>query len=181
MRPCFIFVFAWLAFLQASEAEDARKGGIGPEVLPPGALAPTADLPNDEALAARREAGGTVSPKIVPRKEKGYGLAEFSQFLSFGETGTILPKGSVLYYPDAHSIRLISGASKTMLSWPDFLTANRSWLATHEVSLAQVKGEAPISESDRASFKAGGKMVVATLRNNPVTVLIKPSTTPSKP
>lgn len=168
----FLFLIsAWLLSLQIGVAEENRKTGIGPEVLPPGPLTPTADLPNDEALAARR---GAAKPKFTRIEEKGYGLAEFSQFLRFGETGTILPKGSVISCPDSLAAHLVDGPSRTMLSWPDFLAANRNWLTTQEVSLAHVKGEMPFSESDRASFKAGGKMVVATLRNNPVTVLVKP-------
>lgn len=180
MRSSFIFILACLSWQQIAGGQESRKGGIGPEVLPPGPIAPTADLPSDEALAERRNAGGAVSPKIMPRKSKSYGLAEFSQFLGFGEAGTILPKGSILYCPDSLATHVITGPNRTMLGWPDFLAANRNWLTTHEVSLGQVKGE-PISESDRASFKAGGKMVIATLRNNPVTVLVKTPPPPSKP
>jgi hypothetical protein len=181
MKSSLVLILASLSCWQMAAGQEARKGGIGPEVLPPGPVAPTADLPSDESLAERREAGGSVNPKVLPRKSKGYGLAEFSQFLGFGETGAILPKGSILYCPDSLAAHVLSGPKRAMLGWPDFLAANRNWLITHEVSMAQVKGEVPISESDRASFKAAGKMVIATLRNNPVTVLVKTSVPPSKP
>ena len=181
MRAFHVLIHASLSCLPMAAAQEVRKGGIGPEVLPPGAVAPTADLPSDEALAERRDAGGAVDPKIMARKPKGYGLMEFSQFLGFGETGTILPKGSILYCPDSLAVHVLSGPNRAMRGWPDFLAANRNWLITHEVSMAQVKGEVPISESDRASFKAAGKMVIATLRNNPVTVLVRIPGPLSKP
>lgn len=163
-------------------AQEPRPEGTGPKVLPPDLAPPSSDLPNDEQLEARRSASGAAKPKPGARRKKGYSLAELSQFVGEGPACVILPKGSVLFCPDAMASRVLSKPAGTMTAWPDFLTANRNWITTHEVTVAQVTGEKPISDETRTSFKAAGKMVIATLRGNPVTVLVPPATpTPPSP
>lgn len=152
-------------------AEEPRRQGIGPEMLPEGPRAPTSDLPSDEDLNARREAAGAMAPKVVTRKPRGYSLEALSQFIGQGDYSTILPKGSVIHCPEALAARLLAKPQGHMMGWPEFLIANRTWITTHEVTQAQTVGEAPLSEADRSSFAAGGKIVIATLRGNPVTVL----------
>jgi hypothetical protein len=177
MRTFLLFLAVAAANAGAlASAQEPRPEGTGPKVLPPDLAPPSSDLPNDEQLEARRSAGGAARPKPVARREKSYSLAELSQFVGEGPNCVILPKGSVLFCPDAMAARVLSKPAGTMTAWTDFLTANRNWITTHEVTVAQVTGEKPISEDTRASFKAAGKMVIATLRGNPVTVLVSPAT-----
>jgi len=174
-----IFLFVALGLLAGlpGRGEESRRGGSGPEVLPPTLQPPANDVTNDDALRARRNASGTTMPKPVPRQARGYGMAELSVFVSLGESHTILPKGSVIFCPDVLASRVSNRLSGKPVRWKDFLVANRNWISTHEVTLAQVRGEAPLSEDDRRAFATSGRMVIATLRGNPVTVL--PAPTPS--
>ena len=68
----------------------------------------------------------------------------------------------------------IARAAGKPAAWPDFLVANRNWLATREVTLAQIRGEASFTAQDREAYAKAGRLVVATLRGNPVTVLVSP-------
>jgi len=170
-------LFAALGLLASAPTwgDEPRRSGRGPEVLPPGLQPPANDVTNDEAFRARRDASGTTMPKPVPRQTKGYGIAELSVFISHGESHAILPKGSVIFCPDALATRVTSKAAGKPVAWSEFMVANRNWISTHEVTLAQVRGEAPLSEGDRKAFATAGRIVIATLRGNPVTVLPVPS------
>jgi hypothetical protein len=114
-------------------------------------------------------------PNPVPRQAKGYGIAELSVFIRHGDNHAILPKGSVIFRPDALATRVSNKAAGKPVAWNEFMVANRNWISTHEVTLAQVRGEAPLSEVDRRAFATAGRIVIATLRGNPVTVLPVPS------
>lgn len=163
-------------------AQELHPEGAGPKVLPPDLPGPSNDLPNDEQLAAKRSASGAVNPKILARRTKGYSLAELSLFVGTGETCVILPKGSLLFCPDSLAARVITKPDGTVMPWPEFLPANRAWITTHEVTVDQITGAKPISDSDKSYFRTAGKMVIATLRGNPVTVLVPPTPpTPASP
>ena len=173
--PPLLFVALGLLASAPTRGDEPRRSGRGPEVLPPGLQPPAHDVTNDEAFRARRAAGGATMPKPVPRQAKSYGIAELSVFISQGEVHAILPKGSVIFCPDALATRVSNKAAGKPIVWNEFLIANRNWISTHEVTLAQVRGEAPLSEGDRKTFATAGHIVIATLRGNPVTVLPVPS------
>ncbi len=180
MKTFLLFLTVLTAFAAGLvQADEPRRGGTGPEVLPPGLRPPAHDLPGDAELKARRNAAGALTPKPVPLQWKGYGIAELSQFVGQGKTFAIVPKGSVLFCPEALAARVLARPSGTLMPWPEFLVANRNWIATREVTLAQVRGEAPLTEIDRKAFASAGHLVIATLRGNPVTVLVPP--TPTQP
>ena len=166
-------IVAALAVFQVmvSKAQEPRHSGIGPEHLPATLLAPANDLPGDEALAALR----ATKLKVVPKAARDFTLADLSQFLGEGGTSVIVPKGSVVHCPEPLTARILSAPGGTLMTWPEFLIAHRSWVSTREVSAAQIRGEAGFTDSDRAAFKAGGKLVIATFRGNPVTVLAPPA------
>jgi len=147
-------LFAALGLLASAptRGDEPRRSGRGPDVLPPGLQPPANEVTNDEAFRA-----------------------ELSVFIGHGESHAILPKGSVIFCPDGFAARVSNKAAGTPVAWKEFLVANRNWISTHEVTLAQVRGEAPLSESDRKAFASAGHIVIATLRGNPVTVLPVPS------
>jgi hypothetical protein len=173
--PPLLFAALGLLASTPTRGDEPRRSGRGPEVLPPGLQPPANDVTNDEAFRARRNAAGNASPKPVPRQVKGYGIAELSVFINHGENHAILPKGSIIYCPDVLATRVSNKTGGKPIAWNDFLVANRNWISTHEVTLAQVRGEAPLSESDRKAFATAGHVIIATLRGNPVTVLPAPS------
>lgn len=172
--PLLLIVVGLLASAPAG-ADEPRPSGRGPEVLPPGLQPPASEVTNDEAFRARRNASGATIPKPVPKQAKSYSISDLSVFICLNDTHAILPKGSVIFSPDALATRVSNRASGKPVAWSEFLVANRNWLSTHEVTLAQVRGEASLSEGDRKAFATAGRLVVATLRGNPVTVLPVPS------
>ncbi|WP_035615933.1 hypothetical protein [Haloferula sp. BvORR071] len=156
----------------AEEEPEARRSGTGPEYLPEHPTGPSQDLTGDEELAAKRAEAG--QPKVLPKTPKPFSLAELSQFLGEGESSVILPKGSVLYCPETLAARILKAPHGTLVTWTDFLIAHRSWVCTREVSMEQIRGDAGFTDADRAVFTGGGKVVIATFRGNPVTVLSPP-------
>lgn len=177
----FALLFAALGLVTSApiRGDEPHRSGRGLEVLPPELHPPANDLPGDEAFVARRDAAGAVRPKPLPRQPKGYGIAELSTFIISGETHAILPKGSVIFCPDALASRVSATATGKPLPWSDFLAANRNWIATREVTLPRILGEKPFTEEDREAFAKAGRIVIATLRGNPVTVLVPPA--PARP
>ncbi len=153
----------------AQEAE--RKSGLGPEHLPAKLQAPATDAPSDEEFAARRAAGNAQKLRVVPKPPQAYSLAELSQFLGEGGSFVILPKGSVIHSPEGAQVQILKSPQGQVTTWAEFLVAHRAWLTTCEVSQPQIRGEQPFTDEERAAFKKGGKVVVATFRGNPVTVL----------
>ncbi|WP_193214670.1 hypothetical protein [Luteolibacter marinus] len=162
-------------------ADEVRKGGIGMEVLPSRLTAPVRDVSDDESLLARRTERGTRALKVVARRNTGFGFLELSQFIGNGSTSTVLPKGAVLFCPDQWSSRLLSAPDGRIVPLAEFVAANRNWIALHEVSPAQVRGEVPIPDGEREAFAVHGKLVIATIAANPVSVLPSNSNSPQKP
>lgn len=152
-------------------ADQDHKSGQGAAVVPAVLSPPDKDLTGDEKLLALRASGGNPGPRVVRRRSEGYGLLELSQFVGDGGTSVILPKGSVLFCPEAMAGRLIKRPEGKLVPFGEFLVAHRAWFTTFEVSPAQVRGEAPLPESRLKSFASGGKLVVATMRGFPVTVI----------
>ena len=173
--PPLLFTALGLLASAPTRGEEPRPSGRGPEVLPPGLQPPASEVTNDEAFRARRNASGSTMPKPVPTQAKSYSISDLSVFISHNETHAILPKGCVIFSPDALATRVSNRAAGKPVAWSEFLVANRNWISTHEVTLAQVRGEAPLSESDRKAFATVGHIVIATLRGNPVTVLPVPT------
>lgn len=186
MKTVFKIIFVTGVFVliavYARAQEPERKSGRGPELLPAKMQGPSNDLPGDAELEARRAASGGPKLRVVPKTAQPYSLAELSQFLGEGERSVILPKGAVIHCPEALAAKLLAAPCGTITSWPDFLLAHRAWVTTREVTQEQIRGEAAFTDSDRAAFRSGGKLVVATFRGNPVTVLTPvPSPTPPPP
>ncbi|GAA5481427.1 hypothetical protein [Haloferula sargassicola] len=94
-----------------------------------------------------------------------------STFLRAADRWAILPKGSVIFCPDKWAAKVGRSAGGEPLAWPAFLAANRAWVSTYEVSPEQVRGEKPIPDSARREFARADRVVVATLRGHPVTLL----------
>ena len=169
-----VTIFIAAAVAHSAAEEEPRRTGTGPEVLPKEQKGPAGDLPSDELLKELRKKKG-LEPKVVKFKPQGYSLAELSQFVGDSERFVMLPKGCVIHCPEGMSERIMAKPQGRMMVWSEFLVANRNWITTREVTMPQVRGEAAIAEADRKSFAAAGKMVIATFRGNPVTVLTPPT------
>lgn len=144
---------------------------MGREALPAKLSAPSGRPVTDEELLARRGAATAEPIKVVPPKVSDFSIRAMSMLLAYGDKAVLLPKGCVLWCPDALQSRVVTQTSGTLTPWAEFLPANRNWLGTFEVTSKQARGEEPIPEKTMTALKARNGVVVATLNGLPVTVL----------
>ncbi|MES2661212.1 MAG: hypothetical protein V4689_21510 [Verrucomicrobiota bacterium] len=141
----------------------------GPPVLAritPAALAkiqqgnPITDLPQTPESA----------PQVARPAEQS--IIKQSMILHDGKNWTLVPKGAVIFLPEAMKSRVDAKPVGTLLSWADFLTKNVSWITTNEVSFEQAAGNQALP-ADRVTFWAKqDKIVVAVHQNGPISVNI---------
>jgi hypothetical protein len=103
-------------------------------------------------------------------------LIKQSDILSDGNNWTLVPKGAVLHTPAAMSNRVGAKPVGTLLSWTDFLTVNRGWLFTEEVTFDQAAGKTPIPPSRHDFWKKNGKVIVAVHLGGPISVRTETTT-----
>jgi hypothetical protein len=114
--------------------------------------------------------------KTVVARPGGQSLIEQSDVLNDGINWTLVPKGAVLHVPQPFASRVGSKPLGTLLTWPEFLKVNRSWLFTEEVVIEQAAGKRPIPPSRNEAWNKLGKVVVAVLRGGPISVRPEPTT-----
>ena len=83
---------------------------------------------------------------------------------------TVIPLRSIIYQPAQNEAKVIKVPSGKFRFWPDFLPQNRDWLLTFEVTLDQAKGNKPIPDHKLKEFAKINRTVVATYRQNPISV-----------
>lgn len=86
------------------------------------------------------------------------------------DTHTVVPLRSIIYQPAKNQSRVVEIPSGKFRFWPDFLAKNRDWLLTFEVTLDQAKGEKPLPASKLEEFAKIHRTVIATYRQNPISV-----------
>ncbi len=95
-----------------------------------------------------------------------------SMILHDGKNWTLVPKGAVIFLPEAMKSRVDVKPVGNLLTFIDFITLNRSWITTTEVSFDQAAGNAPLP-AERVSFWAKqDKIVVAVHQSGPISVRI---------
>ncbi len=60
----------------------------------------------------------------------------------------------------------------TLLTWIDFLTKNRSWITTNDVSFNQAAGSESLPAERVAFWAKQDKVVVAVHQNGPISVRV---------
>ena len=173
--------FSFLLFSGGILIADPRKSGHGSDFVPQELSAPTSDLLTDEQLQALRENRGATKSKITTKKPRTFGFLEMSDFVTDGTDTVILPKGSVLFCPEKHSKRILKAPKGKIISFNAFIAANRNWITTLEVSPQRIRGNEPITDEERVNLEKAGKIVISTMRQNPVTVIKKPKVEVAKP
>lgn len=108
--------------------------------------------------------------KIVPPNEQS--IIKQSTILHDGVHWTLVPQGAVIFLPTALQNRVNVKPVGTLLSWTDFLTKNRSWITTNEVSFDQAAGAIPLQAERVAFWAKQDKIVVATHQMGPISVKI---------
>ncbi|RYD37815.1 MAG: hypothetical protein EOP87_02785 [Verrucomicrobiaceae bacterium] len=160
-----------LSVLHGAEVTE-RRSGTGPGVIPENAGHPLTDAMTDEQLIARRQAaaGGQGLPKPMPPVPHGYGLLEMSTVLESGGNFALLPKGSVIWCPPSRQAQMVSAPSGRFSDWLTFLSANRGWITTFEVTQDQVTGKTPLPVAAIERFRKGNLLTVATLQGSPISI-----------
>ncbi|MEO8616735.1 MAG: hypothetical protein ABI600_16445 [Luteolibacter sp.] len=93
-----------------------------------------------------------------------------SMILHDGKNWTLIPKGAVIFLPEAMKSRVDVKPVGNLLTFIDFITINRSWITTNEVSFDQAAGNVPLP-AERVSFWAKqDKIVVAVHQSGPISV-----------
>ena len=105
----------------------------------------------------------------------GESLIQQSDILSDGHNWTLVPKNAVLHVPQALANRVGAKPLGRLLAWTDFLTVNRGWLFTEEITFDQAAGKTPIPPSRSEFWKKNGKVIVAVHLGGPISV--KPEAT----
>lgn len=140
-------------------------------------------------IAARQKISPVASPgqqvagaEAEVARPDGQSFIKQSDILHDGTRWTIVPKGAVLHTPPAMAARVGARPLGTLLSWSDFLTANRAWLFTEEVTFDQASGKQPILPSRNAAWGKIGKVIVAVHQGGAISVRPEPATpgAPSK-
>lgn len=141
---------------------------------------PFRDVPTNEELTLRLNQSkpqiapinSTPSTIVDPAKEGPQGdFMSSSEFLCFGDAMTLVPKGAVLLVPKNLAARLSRQPDVRLVNWSKFYSANRSWITTTEVSSDQAEGNVSLSEETNILNAKNGKVVVATYKGNPISVL----------
>jgi|GEM_PF-1162947 len=115
--------------------------------------------------------------KVIALKEdpsKTHASKDFiqnSEVLCLNGSATFIPKRSVLNLPERFGDRLKLKKGSKIQTFQDFFIANRSWLLTYEVSIEQAFGKKPFDEKKLKWLKGSGRVVIATFKGGPITVL----------
>lgn len=99
-----------------------------------------------------------------------------STILHDGKNWTLIPKGAVIFLPQAMRSRVNAKPVGTLLPWNDFLTQNRAWITTTDVSFDQAAGTEALPPERVAYWAKQEKIVIATHRQGPISVRIAPET-----
>lgn len=149
------------------------------------------------ALAVHASAGPVVLPRITPEKlsqlqqaspmtrlEKpvegevkvsrpdDQSIVKNSIILHDGKNWTLVPRGAVIFLPDAMKSRVDVKPVGNLLAFADFLARNRNWITTNEVSFNQAAGSEALP-AERAVFWAKqDKVVIAVHQAGPISVRV---------
>jgi hypothetical protein len=105
-------------------------------------------------------------------KNKVGNLLENSEFITFNGKTTLVPKHALIQIPEKYKSRINNHKpGSKIVSWADFYTLNRGWISTVEVTLAQARADKPISPELLDTLSKKGNLVVAVLKNGPISVL----------
>jgi hypothetical protein len=99
-----------------------------------------------------------------------------STILNDGKNWTMVPNGAVVHLPPALKQRVNTPPAGTLLPWLEFLTLNRSWISTSEVTFDQAAGSQALPEERTSFWTKQNSLIIAVHQNGPISVLIPKST-----
>ena len=105
-----------------------------------------------------------------------------SIILHDGTNWTLVPKGAVIFLPEAMRSRVDVKPTGSLLSWTAFLAKNQAWITTTDVSFEQATGKKPLQPERVAFWAKQDKVVIATHQSGPISVRVnKEAPSPPKP
>lgn len=107
----------------------------------------------------------------APREEQS--IIKQSMILHDGKNWTLVPKGAVVFLPTALKNRVDVKPVGILLPFTEFLTKNRSWITTNEVTFEQAAGNEALPAERAAFWSKQDKVVIATHQSGPISVNIK--------
>lgn len=115
-------------------------------------------------------------------------LLSRSDMLCFNGLATLVPKEAILVIPPRYADRVGMRSGAKIVTWQDFYIANRGWITTQEISLAQAEGKVALAEPVTEKLAKSSNVVVATLQGGPISKLApkpepapQPGQAPQKP
>jgi hypothetical protein len=127
-----------------------------------------------ERLRSQRANDPVAAMQVVegedPTANRPEDLVATSEFLSFDGISTLVPKGALLCVPSGLADRARFRPGYRIVSWAEFHSRNLGWISTAEVTLYQSTGREPLSEAFRLQIGQGGTLIVATMKEGPISV-----------
>ncbi len=138
------------------------------------------DAATNETLTAKFREVSKKDPVAKFEKYKGEDLSAQSkvgsllarsELITFNGNTTLVPKNAIIRIPEKYKSRVNNHKpGSKILNWADFYRLNRGWINTIEVSFSQAKGLVTVSGKEMDVLDESGNLVVAVLKNSPVSV-----------
>jgi len=106
-----------------------------------------------------------------PAKNLPSDLISQSDIICHGGLLTLVPKNAVVHIPQGLEPRLLPQDGARIVTWLEFLNANRNWITTIDVTLPQAQGLEPLSESTLKSIASSRSIILAFYRGSPISLL----------
>ncbi len=133
-----------------------------------------------EQLARRVQIAGRIDPmkKLEPatgedpsKVNQPADLLETSDVISYNGVATLVPKRAILATPKGVKDRVGLQEGVRIVGWLEFLSLNRGWVTTVEVSRVQAEGNKMIDPEISDRISKSNNLVVATYMGGPISVL----------
>lgn len=111
-------------------------------------------------------------PVVAQQKEEP-SIIKQSVILHDGKNWTLVPKGAVVFLPAALKNRVDVKPVGRLLPFSEFLTQNRAWITTNEVSFDQAAGNEALPAERAAFWSKQDKVVIATHQSGPISIVVK--------
>lgn len=145
-----------------------REAPTKEEVLEKRAKAPSPFAPNTVSSVPAGE-----ETKVVVQTQSS--LAATALLLNDGKQWTMLPRRSVLRFPDEVKQYIREGKVGDLVSWEQFQNANRAWILSVPMTDANLTGKAPITEEQKEKWTKVRQLLVGTYAGNPVALPLPPA------
>ena len=142
-----------------------REAPTKEDVLERRAKAPSPFAPNTVFVAPDQT---ETQVRVTPS------LAGTALLLNDGNQWTMLPRRSVLRFPDEVKQHIREGKAGKLVTWEQFQNANRARILSVPMTDAHLSGKQPITEEEKKKWATIPQMMVTTYAGNPVALPLPP-------